>query len=226
MFARAPVAVLACGNPSRGDDALGPLLLERLRAWLATDGRSAGYELIGDCQWQIEHALDLVGRELVLFIDAGALTPAPFVFAPVQASGFVGPGSHALSPQALLSVLARIGDEPPPAAFVLAVRGERFELGGALGQNALAHADAAFAFLQELCRAASAAAWRNLLGRSLQGQGQQSPEYGSALALDLDLDLEREEMVGPRQAFIDRQNRLALALPVVGEAESGVDHRR
>ncbi len=222
MVARAPVAVLACGNPSRGDDALGPLLLERLHAWLATAGRSAAFELIGDCQWQIEHALDLVGRERVLFIDAGAMTPAPFVFEQVQASGFVGPGSHALSPQALLSVLARISDEPPPAAFVLAVRGEHFELGGALGHRALAHADAAFAFLQELCRAASAAGWRDLLGRSLHRQVQQSPEYGSAFALDLAC----EEMVRPRHAVIDRENRFALALRVVGEAESGVDHQR
>jgi Ni,Fe-hydrogenase maturation factor len=29
-----PVLILACGNPSRGDDALGPLLLERLQNWL------------------------------------------------------------------------------------------------------------------------------------------------------------------------------------------------
>jgi hydrogenase maturation protease len=165
MVARAPVVVLACGNPSRGDDALGPLLLERLHDWLLTTGLAGRHELIGDCQWQIEHALDLAGRELVLFIDAGAMTPAPFVFEPVQASGHVGPGSHALSPAALLSVLARISSDPPPAAFVLAVRGERFELGAAPGCRALAHAEAAFALLQELCGAASTAHWQVLAHR-------------------------------------------------------------
>ncbi len=165
MVARAPVVVLACGNPSRGDDALGPLLLERLHAWLLTAGLGRRHELIGDCQWQIEHALDLVGRELALFIDAGDMTPAPFVFQQVQASGFVGPGSHALSPEALLSVLTRISSDPPPAAFVLAVRGEGFELGTAPGSRAIAHAEAAFAFLQELCGAASATRWQVLVQR-------------------------------------------------------------
>jgi hydrogenase maturation protease len=165
MVLRAPVVVLACGNPSRGDDALGPLLLERLHAWLLTAGLSDSHELIGDQQWQIEHALDLAGRELALFIDAGAMTPAPFVFRPVQAGGLVGPGSHALSPEALLAVFARISSEPPPAAFVLAVRGEDFELGSAPGRRALAHAEAAFAFLQELCGAASARQWQLLADR-------------------------------------------------------------
>lgn len=163
MVTRAPVVVLACGNPSRGDDALGPLLLERLHAWLLATGLDGRHELIGDFQWQIEHALDLAGRELALFIDAGAMTPAPFVFEPVQANGQVGPGSHALSPAALLSVLARISSDPPPAAFVLAVRGERFELGAAPCCRALAHAEAAFALLQNLCGAASAAHWQTLV---------------------------------------------------------------
>ena len=165
MVARAPVVVLACGNPSRGDDALGPLLLERLHAWLLTAGLGRRHELIGDCQWQIEHALDLAGRELALFIDAGDMTPAPFVLQQEQASGFVAPGSHALSPAELLSDLARISSDPPPAAVVLAVRGACFELGAAPGSRALAHAEAAFALLQELCAAASAAHWQALVQR-------------------------------------------------------------
>ena len=81
----APVVILACGNPSRGDDALGPMLLDRLQDWLAGEGLSTGYELIGDFQWQVEHALDLAGRRLALFLDAGQRTPAPWVLRQVQA---------------------------------------------------------------------------------------------------------------------------------------------
>ena len=75
----APVVVFAVGNRSRGDDALGPLLLERLAAVLDAEGRGSRFELIDDFQLQIEHALDLAGRRLALFIDAGTGTPAPFV---------------------------------------------------------------------------------------------------------------------------------------------------
>jgi len=68
----APVLVLAVGNPSRGDDALGPELAARLEA-----AALPGVEVIVEFQLQVENALDLVGRERVIFIDAGTGTPAP-----------------------------------------------------------------------------------------------------------------------------------------------------
>ena len=74
---RAPIVVFAVGNPSRGDDAIGPELCARLEKWLAREGLSQRVELIEDFQLNIEHALDLVGREQALFIDAGENTPAP-----------------------------------------------------------------------------------------------------------------------------------------------------
>jgi hypothetical protein len=54
----APLLVLAVGNPSRGDDALGPALLDALAA-LAAQGadRLGDIELLSDFQLQIEHAL-------------------------------------------------------------------------------------------------------------------------------------------------------------------------
>lgn len=148
----APVVVLACGNPSRGDDALGPLLLDRLQAWLDASGRAVGVELIGDFQLQVEHALDLVGRQLVLFIDAGQQTPAPFVFRRLRADAASAYSTHALSPEALLAVLPRIDQQAPPPAFVLCVRGETFVLGEGLSAAATAHAEQAFELLQQLLR--------------------------------------------------------------------------
>lgn len=64
----APLLVLAVGNPSRGDDALGPMLLEALRAE-GVEGNGQ-VELLGDFQLQIEHVIDLRGRRAVLFVDA------------------------------------------------------------------------------------------------------------------------------------------------------------
>ena len=73
MSDRAPVLVLAVGNPSRGDDALGPELAARLEA-----AALPGVEVITEFQLQVENALDLEGRERVIFVDAGTGTPAPF----------------------------------------------------------------------------------------------------------------------------------------------------
>jgi len=162
-----PVLILACGNPSRGDDALGPVLLDRLQTWLDGVGLAAGFELLVDFQWQIEHALDLIGRHLVLFIDAGHDTPGPFVFRQVQAGAATSdPGSsstHALSPEAVLAVLPRVVHEAAPPAFVLCVRGECFELGEGLSAAASDHAERAFERLQALCRVAEVDAWMGQL---------------------------------------------------------------
>lgn len=155
----AAVVVLACGNPSRGDDALGPLLLERLQGWLENAGLADEYELISDFQWQVEHALDLVGRRLALFIDAGQDTPAPFIFRQVLALDLATSSMHSCSPETLLAVLPRIGQPVSPPAFVLCVAGEGFDLGTALSAAAATHADCAFELLKELCRAPQFREW-------------------------------------------------------------------
>jgi len=160
---RAPVVVLAAGNRSRGDDAIGPLLLERLASWLAAAGRSAEFELIDEYQLQVEHALDLQGRRLALFIDAGWRTPAPLAFYALGAQPDALPAStHALSPQAVLGVFRQIVPAEPPPAFVLCVSGDQFGLGAGLSAAAKLHLDAAWRHLQRLCAQPEAARWRAL----------------------------------------------------------------
>jgi hydrogenase maturation protease len=107
----APVLVLGWGNRSRGDDALGPLCVERLGA--AWPGR-AQLELLDDYQLMVEHALDLAGRRHVLFVDASLQAPAPFEAGPVQAARDASHSTHAMSPQALLQVYVELHREVPP----------------------------------------------------------------------------------------------------------------
>ncbi|MDD2884906.1 MAG: hydrogenase maturation protease [Dechloromonas sp.] len=156
----AAVLILAIGNPSRGDDALGPLLCGRLAEWLENAGLTAGFELIEDFQLQIEHALDLVGRQLVVFIDAGQNTPAPFIFRQIAPSTAIAHTTHALSPEAVLQVYCQTEGGQPPPAFVLCVRGEDFGLGEALTVSAAQAADQALDFLAERCRQPELQAWQ------------------------------------------------------------------
>ncbi|MBL8449215.1 MAG: hydrogenase maturation protease [Dechloromonas sp.] len=155
----APVVVIAVGNPSRGDDALGPLLLERLETWLQASGQAGEIELIEDFQLNIEHALDLEGRRLALFIDAGTGTPAPYTFTRLQAAPDIGSSTHALEPGAVLRVFARTCQGPAPECFVLCVRGERFELGEGLREAAAGYADEAWRLLQTLMSKPESATW-------------------------------------------------------------------
>ncbi|MBS1189386.1 MAG: HoxW protein [Rhodocyclaceae bacterium] len=158
----APVVVFAVGNPSRGDDALGPMLADRFAAQLEKLGRESEFEVIEDFQLQIEHALDLQGRALALFIDAGTGTPAPYSFRRISPAAGYGHTTHALEPEAVLQVSRQaLGCEPPPA-FVLCVRGESFELGAGLTPEAAGYLEAAADFLGALARDPSAGAWGQL----------------------------------------------------------------
>jgi hydrogenase maturation protease len=136
----APVLVLAVGNPSRGDDALGPALL----ALLQSRGMEAhgAVELLTDFQLQVEHALDLAGRRAVLFVDAalpGTLAPgAGATLTPIVPSTRLTPASHALSPQGVLQVARHLQGTATPA-WLLAIEGAHFELGQDLSDAARLH---------------------------------------------------------------------------------------
>jgi hydrogenase maturation protease len=132
----APILVFGWGNLSRGDDALGPLFVEQLRA-IWPSGAEVDY--LDDYQLQVEHALDLRGRKHVLFVDASLNCAAPFEVTqlqPVQDASFT---THAMSPQALMQVYQDLQGEPPPPCTLLALRGERFELGEPPTEQALNH---------------------------------------------------------------------------------------
>ena len=139
----APVLVFACGNPSRGDDALGPAFVERIAARCAGAVAEGRLELLTDFQLQAEHALDLVGREVVVFVDASVSCSAPFAWVPVQPAREVGYTTHVMSPEAVLATYVLVHGSDPPPAHVLAIRGERFELGEGLSVAAAANLDAA-----------------------------------------------------------------------------------
>lgn len=131
------ILILACGNPSRGDDALGPTLIERLSANAgALPGADRTLELMTDYQLQIEHALDLQGRELVVFVDAALSGPEPFRFAPVIPEPALSITTHALSPGGLLRVFMEAVGGLVPDCRLLAIRGYGFELGAGLSPGA------------------------------------------------------------------------------------------
>ncbi len=141
----ASLLVLGWGNRSRGDDALGPLCVEALQDALPTHLKRQ-VEFLEDYQLQIEFALDLVGRERILFIDASLDCRAPFEVRsalPRRDSSF---SSHALSPEALLQVFVDLQGHAAPPATLLAIRGEAFELGEPMTDAAQAHLTAAVAW--------------------------------------------------------------------------------
>ncbi|BCX89650.1 hypothetical protein MIN45_P2023 [Methylomarinovum tepidoasis] len=133
--------ILGYGNPGRGDDGLGPALVERLEF----HGVAAVLETA--MQLQPEHIFDLAACGRALLVDTGTGTPAPFTFEPLVPRRDASFTTHALSPWMLLALYEETLRRPPPPAFLLTIRGERFGLGEALSPAAVAHLGQAETFV-------------------------------------------------------------------------------
>lgn len=171
-----PLVVFVVGNGSRGDDGLGPALLSRIEPKLPPDAR-----VVVDFQLQVEHAFDLYGAALALFIDAECGLEAPFAFREADREGddTAATFSHALSPVAVLDVFRRVEQAPPPPAFVLGIRAVRFELGEGLSPSAEADLEIALAFLRPLLERPVATAWR----KTCQARRRSCPRSGKNIAV-------------------------------------------
>jgi hydrogenase maturation protease len=158
------VLVLTWGNPSRGDDALGPELARRLEARFPRAGRDE-IEFITDFQLQPEHAADLHGRDLVLFADASVRAKAPYSFGRTHPRADASFTSHAMSPAAVLAAFSAAFASEPPPAWLLEIRGDAFELGEPIGLRAAANLNEAVVFSGALLKTPSQAAWDEAAAR-------------------------------------------------------------
>jgi hydrogenase maturation protease len=139
------VLVLAWGNPSRGDDGLGPALADRVPALAARSPHVVRVET--DYQLAPEHAVDLAECDAAIFVDASVGACPPFEFGPVEPARDRSFTSHAMSPAAVLAACRDAFGAAPRAAYALAIRGDSFELGSSLSPTAAARLEAAAAFL-------------------------------------------------------------------------------
>jgi len=149
-----PDLVFTWGNPSRGDDALGPsmydfLLKENLR----------GVDLLTDFQLQIEHVLDLEDRHRILFVDASVTASAPFELVRLLPEMDASYSSHAMSPQALLAAYKKVNHCAPPPTWLLSIRGYEFGLGLPLSATASDNLLAALGYVRQLLNTDSESEW-------------------------------------------------------------------
>jgi len=149
------LVIFAWGNPSRGDDAVGPWFADHLRPLMGK-----GLKLVEDFQLQVEHLLDCQQGQLLLFIDARCDGGEDFRFEQVTPCHDLAHTSHALAPTELLGQYARVFKEQPPPAFQLTVPGNDFELGSAMSASTAACCRRAARWLQPLLVEPDLVAWR------------------------------------------------------------------
>ncbi|MCL7963166.1 MAG: hydrogenase maturation protease [marine benthic group bacterium] len=136
------VLVLCWGNPGRLDDGLGPCLADRL-----TSLGLEGVTVESSYQLQIEHADRIAQCDLVVFVDAAATGPSPFLARPLGPMGQPAFSTHALEPGTVLA-LARELYGANPRAILVGVRGYDFDgFGERLSPRAEQNLEAARAWL-------------------------------------------------------------------------------
>ena len=143
----APVLIFTYGNPSRGDDALGPFMFDMLEAYKQETGRLDDVDLLTDFQLQIEHAVDLENRRYILFVDAGVSCAEPFDLQLLKAERDDSYTTHAMSPASVLSVYHQINQCEAPPAYLLTIRAYKFGLGLAMSNRARKNLQEAFDFI-------------------------------------------------------------------------------
>lgn len=136
--------LIGYGNPGRGDDGLGPALVDRLRA-----APEPGVDLISDYQLSVDLAHDIAPYETVIFADAAITGPAPFSFQALEPAPPLSFTSHSQRPEGVLFV-ARALYGAGPRAFQLGIRGYCFDrFVEALSSAAARNLDASLCFLHE-----------------------------------------------------------------------------
>jgi hydrogenase maturation protease len=146
-YAGARILVYGYGNPGRGDDGLGPALVEALEPLAAAD-----LDCESDYQLAIEDAASLAKYDVVVFVDADARGPEPFWFDRVQPTRELSFSSHSASPGQVVG-LAREMFGAQVKAYTLGIRGYRFgELGESLSEQARSNLALALTFVQRAVR--------------------------------------------------------------------------
>lgn len=159
-----PILILAYGNLSRGDDALAPLLLEFVEG--LPESLLEKVECLTDFQLQIEHALDLQNRELVLFADASVANKQAVEFSQLQPVHDNSYTTHAMNPAAVMQVYQDTLKATPPPCFLLTLQGVEFELGAGLSPVAEQSLKLATEFTQFLLENPSLKQWQERLTRA------------------------------------------------------------
>lgn len=128
--------IICVGNPSRGDDAAGPLIAQALLQ------ATPSLNVIETFQLQPELVEDMVGQNTVIIVDAQANTDQALTLCRIEPTTTLGWCSHALAPEQLLGLYqtAYCSGAPPaalPAMITLGIQANNFELGAPVSEKTL-----------------------------------------------------------------------------------------
>lgn len=140
------VLILGYGNPGREDDGLGPAAADEMRRmnWPNVTVRDS-YQLV------IEDCVDVVEADVVWFIDSAKTGREPYEFSRISYSEEITFTTHLVKPEAVLA-LAKGYYGKAPEAYLLGIRGYRFEFAQGFSERAQRNLQQALMLLKQKIR--------------------------------------------------------------------------
>ena len=138
-MAQKKILIFGIGNPGRGDDGLGPELIERLRRdpqpRAETPDSTSVREYEFRYQLNVEDSLAIKDHHLIVFADAAVTGDAAAELTEVFPSDAIAFTTHQMSPPSVLALCHELYGGAPKA-YVLSIRGYHWDLGAGLSPQA------------------------------------------------------------------------------------------
>lgn len=116
------ILVIGFGNPSRGDDGLGPAIAERLE-----QENLQNVTVDSDYQLTVEDSAEAAKYDIVIFADASVNCDEPFSFKALAAKESTSFSSHSVEPAEVMGLAEKLF-KSKAQPFMLEIRGYNFEM--------------------------------------------------------------------------------------------------
>ena len=143
------ILIYAYGNPGRQDDGLGNRLIEKLEKWI-DENNICNVKLDSNYQLNIEDAVKISEKDMVIFVDASTEQIEDIHFSPVEPSeGRTEFTTHAASPAFILALCNKLYNKHPET-YLLQIRGYEWEFKEELSEKAEKNLEKALVFVKRV----------------------------------------------------------------------------
>ena len=144
------ILIYGIGNPSKQDDALGIVFVEKLQEWVERE-KLPNISFDSNYQLNIEDAYDVSEKDMVVFVDASVEPIDGFHFRQIFPGDSISISSHSMSPESVLALCDELYDARP-AGFLLSIKGFSWELDSKMTDEAEENLNSALDFARELLK--------------------------------------------------------------------------
>ena len=139
------------GNPGRQDDGLGIEFIDCIQQWIKEEKLELSVQLDSNYHLNVEDVEAIADKDLVIFIDASKENICDFYLSKVDPSTDMAFSMHSVSPGYLLNLSEELYHRKP-MAYLLHIRGYKWDINGKLTAKAQKNLCKAINYIKEKVR--------------------------------------------------------------------------